>query len=364
MDYKKIIAEGKNINREKLMKIVKCYDLEQNMRIVNAQYKKLKRVVHSLLDELFNTRPMLCTMHINDAYGCNKLSELKTKQRISHKKYSTREITELCNIIKQLKIKDNQYKKLEKERLNQMKTTNGYYNDVILSDNIISKYNTGKDKLVPKCNKQRSSKELKIALILNKLCTKYKLYYFHGQKFPFCKKHSQLEYDFWCILVLYNRVIQFVIEYDGIYHFENIHDTLKQVHFNDILKQHYLECLNIHLLRIKYNSEPKCFEIEIVTFMERLHKTEKYISKNKIPINNLLIENDKLGKYIRNFRQYCLKKRSLLLTKGYEKCVINKKIIPQSKPEDSKNVKQEIVQVKKKNADGSYTTFNVNRYYQ
>lgn len=317
MDFKKVYERRNELTEDEKEVASKYAMMEGELKEVTDMYKTVKKRMYATLDDLLNSKPILYTMHINDTESHTKLTTLKTKYRTDTNKYTDEIIKNVEQKIIKLKSEDELCKEYNKNRLIQMKITNGYLKNEIPKHKILLESTKTKKRYIPKCNKERSTQEKKLAISLDKVCKTHTLYYFNGQKFPFCKRHGQLEYDFWCIYIHNNRVIQFVIEYDGIYHEKDIHGTLKQVHFNDILKQYYLEHLNIHLLRIKYDNEPESFEQEIVKFMQQLQKTKKYTVVNKIQLNKALIDDEKLGKYMHNFRQYCLSKRSLFLNNRF-----------------------------------------------
>lgn len=123
---------------------------------------------------------------------------------------------------------------------------------------------------------------------LHELIKKFQMFYFHSHKFYFCRNHIffLLEFDFYCIMIYNDRLIQFVIEIDGIQHKTNGFCKNKNHDFNsqnvrDIMKQYYLSQLNIHLLRI---SDFQNISEQINVFIVSIITTTKYIIANPISI--------------------------------------------------------------------------------
>jgi len=120
---------------------------------------------------------------------------------------------------------------------------------------------------------------------LHELFANYQLFYFHSHKFYFCRNHifSLLELDFYCIMIHDKRLIQFVIEIDGLQHQiggfgkKEEYDDINLLHVRDVMKQYYLSQMNIHLLRIN-NFENIKDQIE--NFMNDIITTTKYIIVN------------------------------------------------------------------------------------
>lgn len=115
----------------------------------------------------------------------------------------------------------------------------------------------------------------------------FNLFFFYKHKWPFCRKVCRLEYDFYCILIHENRLIQFVIEFDGGFHYEKTeYFNFDNYHKSDIIKQYYLLQMNVHLLRL---TDVK--QVVIECFINRLIKTSKYLSYGKInPIKKIFTD--------------------------------------------------------------------------
>jgi len=148
------------------------------------------------------------------------------------------------------------------------------------------------------------------SIIINnlKMLTKnYNLLYFYKYRWPFCKDKATLEYDFYCILLYDNHIYQFVIEFDGGFHFESTSTffDFEIYHKHDILKQYYLFHRSIHLLRL---NEKNNNIRQIILFINTLISSDEYIIVNRIdPIKNFF--QDKSPHYgLKIFYDYCLLK--------------------------------------------------------
>lgn len=131
-----------------------------------------------------------------------------------------------------------------------------------------------------KGTKNPSTGEKIVLQCLEKIASKYELYYFYKYKWPFIKNKNTLEYDFYCILIHNGYVIQWVIEFDGDQHVDDItRFNFNNIHKHDILKQYYLHQLNIHLLRLNNNSD---IGQSIEKFINKILITSKYVVMNEI----------------------------------------------------------------------------------
>lgn len=152
--------------------------------------------------------------------------------------------------------------------------------------------------------KHPSTCESLIMQFLDKLAKKYHFVYFYRYKWPFIKHKNTLEYDFYCAMPYYNRVIHWVIEFDGVQHHENcsVFD-FKSNHMHDILKQYYLLHLNIHLLRLNNNSNIK---EEIVKFINTILRCHHYVIVNKIEPITKYFTSKTLHSGLKFFYDYCM----------------------------------------------------------
>lgn len=94
------------------------------------------------------------------------------------------------------------------------------------------------------CGCLNSKNESNIARFLDELNIKYK------QQYPY----QNLYFDF----AIYNgNELSYIIEYDGIQHFENghFHNNLNITHNNDLIKNKYCFDNNIPIIRIPYNEK-------------------------------------------------------------------------------------------------------------
>ena len=133
---------------------------------------------------------------------------------------------------------------------------------------------------------------------LDDLCNNnnYKLFYFYGHRFYFCRHvGTSFEFDFLCFVIRDNRLVIFVIEIDGLQHKYGVgticgtKNTMMQQHIRDILKQYYLSQMNIHLLRINdFNNITE----QIFEFIDDIFESLKYKIKNRtIPVEHLFQNN-------------------------------------------------------------------------
>jgi hypothetical protein len=122
---------------------------------------------------------------------------------------------------------------------------------------------------------------------LRELFDDYCLHYFYGHKFYFCRNNvsNMLEFDFYCIMIHDDRLVQFVIEIDGFQHQtggfgkKEQYNDINLVHMRDVMKQYYLSQMNIHLLRI---NDLDNIKEQIENFINEIISTEKYVSINTI----------------------------------------------------------------------------------
>lgn len=127
--------------------------------------------------------------------------------------------------------------------------------------------------------------EKKVIDCLDLLAGTYVLYYFHNYSLVFTKNKNLLVYDFFCIFIHDFKMYIFVIEFDGDQHihrhsfFHLTEDEFRKSHIRDILKQYYLEQMNIHLLRISLDDD---IPQSITNFINRIIKEKTYIAVNKI----------------------------------------------------------------------------------
>lgn len=146
--------------------------------------------------------------------------------------------------------------------------------------------------------------EQNIMKCLEELKNSYNLYYFYSYRWDFCMDKMQLEYDFYCILIdlKRNHLVQFVIECDGDQHFgESNMYNYEYIHVHDIMKQHYLREMNIHLLRLTNEKHIKKY---IVNFIDSIMVTDVYISVNTLKPCAKLFVNNKINDGLKYFYDY------------------------------------------------------------
>ncbi len=124
------------------------------------------------------------------------------------------------------------------------------------------------------CGCLNSMNESKICTILNK----YNIQYKTQVSFSDLGK-GRLAFD---IGVYNNDVLLYIIEYDGIQHFENGHfnSDIEQTHKNDMIKNKYCFDKNIPLIRIPYNKEYNDKDLFLATtrFLLTLDNIDSYYS--------------------------------------------------------------------------------------
>ncbi|RYX78579.1 hypothetical protein EON71_01045 [bacterium] len=190
MDFKKLWQRRNELTEDEKEIAKKYAMMEGELKEATDMYKTMKKKMYITLDDLLNSRPILNTMHINDTESHTKLTTLKTKSRKDTNVYTDEIIKKVEQIIIKLKTEDELCKEYNKNRLTQMKITNGYLKNEIPKHKILLELTKTKKRYIPKCNKERSTQEKKLAMSLDKVCNNHTLYYFNGQKFPFCKRHG------------------------------------------------------------------------------------------------------------------------------------------------------------------------------
>lgn len=105
--------------------------------------------------------------------------------------------------------------------------------------------------------------ESKIAQMLNNLKIKYQQQYSFYDLYS-NRKCDKLYYDF---AIFNNDTLLYVIEYDGIQHFEkgHFHNNNENTHKNDLEKNKYCFEHNIPIIRIPYNKEYDLNDLKLET---------------------------------------------------------------------------------------------------
>ena len=113
------------------------------------------------------------------------------------------------------------------------------------------------------CGCLNSQNESKICSLLNNLNFKYK------QQISFDDLYSNRTCDklYYDIGIYNNNKLLYIIEYDGIQHFEEGHfnGDLTQTRKNDLLKNQYCFTHNIPIIRIPYNKEYNLNDLKLET---------------------------------------------------------------------------------------------------
>lgn len=129
------------------------------------------------------------------------------------------------------------------------------------------------------CGCITSKNESKIAKMLDTLNIKYIQQY--SFKDLLNDKNYKLFFDF---AIVNNNKIIYVIEFDGIQHFQSglFHSSLKDTHNNDIIKNHYCFEHNIPIIRIPYNKYYTLndLKLEYSNFLLTPENEEQYYIEN------------------------------------------------------------------------------------
>ena len=132
-------------------------------------------------------------------------------------------------------------------------------------------------------------------------------FFFYKLRWPFCTNIDRLEYDFYCILFVDNRLIQFVVEYDGAFHFEVQFDNpqlYQQYHKCDIIKQYYLFRMNVHLIRLNDNFR-KTYGIDYISAqISDLIESDHYFEYQKILAKPEFFNNNNIHKGLQDFNSF------------------------------------------------------------
>lgn len=114
------------------------------------------------------------------------------------------------------------------------------------------------------CGCINSINESKIAKILNNLKIKYKQQITFNDLTSTKRECDKLFFDFG----IYNKdILLYIIEYDGIQHFEDGHfkNTFQRTHQNDLIKNKYCFEHNIPIIRIPYNVDYNINDLKLET---------------------------------------------------------------------------------------------------
>lgn len=127
-----------------------------------------------------------------------------------------------------------------------------------------------------------STGEKQVRKVLDLIAIDYEFYYFPAHKWKFCKNQQMLEFDFYCVLFFKEVVYHWVIEFDGIQHYDqSSYYASRENHVRDIIKQYYLAELNVHLLRLK-NKKLDVIHEEINNFINIVINSKTYVAINPI----------------------------------------------------------------------------------
>lgn len=163
--------------------------------------------------------------------------------------------------------------------------------------------------------KEPSKGEIEIMHFLDSIADNYDFYYFHSCRWDFCKDKKKLEYDFYCCLFYEDRVLHWIIEFDGDQHRKrnNLYD-FESNHIHDIMKQYYLFHLNIPLLRIEDKHD---IGTSIINFINDILISDNYVLHNPIKPIIKLFQDKKQHVGLDIFNRYC--------QKMHDKCIFIRK---------------------------------------
>lgn len=185
--------------------------------------------------------------------GCNKIEKMRQaniKNRVG-KIYGFLYVNRLAN---------------EQELQTQRKRNGTYWNCTCLKcgrENVIIFGDYLENGDTKSCGCLNSFNEGKIAQMLDTLNIQYKQQYTFSNLFS-NRECDKLYYDF---AIFNNNYLLYLIEYDGIQHFESNHfqNNLETVRKNDLLKNQYCFNNKIPLIRIPYNQQYTINDLKIET---------------------------------------------------------------------------------------------------
>lgn len=131
------------------------------------------------------------------------------------------------------------------------------------------------------CGCVSSKNESNIAMLLDLNNIQYIQQYYFSDLFTKDKK-DKLYFD---LAIFENQKLKYIIEYDGIQHFEpnHFHNNLKTTHKNDLLKNQYCFNNNIPIIRIPYDCEYNIDDLKLETTKFLLTQSNEdwyYLSHN------------------------------------------------------------------------------------
>jgi len=248
-----------------------------------AKFGGLKKKYFELFDELISYPAIKQYMYCYEFYNVISLRDLLDyydtyffeKRTVSYIKINLDEYYEFFDLMQTFVVLKNKY---ESEKLSCRRAVKQFGR---LCNDLIDSKKMKLDKKIVHGDFISSKLEIKVLDVLNDLMKEYDMVFIYKHRFDFCKFLSELEYDFFCLVLCENKIIPFVIEVDGDQHFKknNFYD-FEVIHTRDIVKQYYLHRLNIHLLRI--NERTKNIEFVIRDFMYRLTTFNYYLMVNPI----------------------------------------------------------------------------------
>lgn len=254
-----------------LIKLIFKYPIKKNIVCTNdiINYNNNK-------PNYFNKIPIdESTMLVNLIDKCRKHKKYQNNKIMKEQAEYENEMTELTKIKKYLINKVGKYTTATKDpgaRHNIKNNFDKLFCTAHLKKQLISGPSTG---------------EKKVMNFLEILSKKFHFCYNYLHKWSFCINVRKLEYDFYCVMYYEERLFHFVIEFDGEQHYErnDFHDY-ENIHRLDILKQHYLHEMGIHLLRLRKNDN---IRKTIVDFINKILTLNTYVITNGIEPNETII---------------------------------------------------------------------------
>lgn len=149
--------------------------------------------------------------------------------------------------------------------------------------------------------------ELEMIDVLNMLSKKYPCFlFFYNHRFKWCKYEIVLEYDFFCLMVDNGKLIPFVIETDGDQHYDCNHFFFGDgaSHIRDVVKQYYLRCMNVHLLRVRNINS---LFADVMEFIKKIINSKVYVVTNPIKPIKKYFESDETIFGLQYFYDFCVR---------------------------------------------------------
>jgi hypothetical protein len=289
----------------KSLKPIYC-ELIQQYPIKSKEIIELKNERDNDLDNFFNgqfinlmaMKMKIITICKADYYVCNSLYDLTTKDYFEMFEH-TFIVTKLPKVIPDLKKLYQSYQQHATSNTSFLALEKKYFsthNEFVYNFDCLKKrakqigvYLDDDFNYKPKKYCERSftpsKPEMAIIKVLDFISQKHDFIYFYKFRLPFCRNKNPLEYDFFCVYFLHDRIIPFVIEVDGLQHHQQNNQyfgSFPDRHVCDILKQYYLCMMSIHFIRLDGKGEFLSIVQAIESFINQIYKGEDYVVVNPI----------------------------------------------------------------------------------